>query len=67
MKNNVELPHMTELLPFVGKAQSGKKVFTTATCATCHIVNGEGTDFGPDLSDIGNKAARSSRVPIAAT
>src|SRR5690606_15766064 len=28
-------------------------------CASCHIADGAGTDFGPGLSDIGNKLSRS--------
>ena len=38
-----------------GDAAHGKDVFKTATCVTCHIVNGEGTNFGPELSEIGTK------------
>ncbi|SVC38841.1 uncharacterized protein METZ01_LOCUS291695, partial [marine metagenome] len=33
----------------------GKAVFQKAGCIACHIVQGEGLDFGPELSDIGNK------------
>ena len=46
----------TELL-LAAKPDSakGKTVFQKAGCIACHIVQGEGLDFGPDLSDIGNK------------
>jgi putative membrane-bound dehydrogenase-like protein len=33
----------------------GKAVFQKAGCIACHIVQGEGFNFGPELSDIGNK------------
>jgi putative membrane-bound dehydrogenase-like protein len=36
-------------------ASRGKAVFQKAGCIACHIVQGEGLDFGPELSDIGNK------------
>ncbi len=41
-----------------GDPNAGKAVFTTY-CATCHVVNGAGIDFGPGLSDIGSKLSRS--------
>ncbi|MCG2461245.1 PQQ-dependent sugar dehydrogenase [Flavobacteriaceae bacterium F89] len=41
-----------------GDPNAGKAVFTTY-CATCHVVDGNGTDFGPGLSDIGSKLSRS--------
>ena len=55
MKGDVPLPQMTELLTQEGNVARGKEVFVSATCIECHIVNGEGTDFGPDLSTIGTK------------
>ena len=34
----------------------GKDVFANAgTCIKCHIVNGSGTEIGPDLSEVGDK------------
>ena len=27
-------------------------------CANCHRINGQGTDFGPDLSEIGTKLGK---------
>ncbi len=38
-----------------GDAENGKKLFETVGCQACHSVNGEGEDFAPDLSNIGNK------------
>ena len=36
-------------------ASKGKAMFQKAGCIACHIVQGEGFDFGPELSDIGSK------------
>ena len=38
-----------------GNAANGKTVFMNA-CALCHMVNNEGYDFGPKLTEIGGKA-----------
>ena len=43
------------LLAAKPNAARGKAVFQKAGCIACHIVQGEGFDFGPELSDIGNK------------
>ena len=43
------------LLAAKPNAVKGKAVFQKAGCIVCHIVQGEGLDFGPELSDIGNK------------
>lgn len=39
--------------PLPGDPSLGRDVYGRSACATCHIVNGEGTGIGPDLSDIG--------------
>lgn len=44
-----------------GNVQLGQKVFSTY-CATCHRVNGEGINFGPDLSEIGSKLSREAML-----
>ena len=49
-----KLPSVGELAAMTGNATNGQKVFA-ANCAVCHQVNGEGMDFGPKLSEIGNK------------
>ena len=49
------VPQMTELLVYVGNPERGKKVFEKAECSTCHLIEGTGTVFGPDLSMIGEK------------
>ena len=58
LKNAEPLPQMTELLVFVGNPQRGADVFESATCSDCHVVNGAGTSFGPDLSKIGDKLSK---------
>lgn len=50
----VSLPPVNELVKRQGEPAKGKKVFDTY-CASCHQVNGAGTRFGPDLSEIGSK------------
>jgi putative heme-binding domain-containing protein len=53
------------LLALQGDAERGRQIFYelagTGLCARCHITNGKGTDFGPDLSHI---ASRYSRAEI---
>jgi cytochrome c oxidase cbb3-type subunit 3 len=36
-----------------GDPQKGREVYESAGCANCHMINGEGGDSGPDLSNIG--------------
>jgi putative heme-binding domain-containing protein len=59
-QNNQPLPPLAELIRRKGNIESGKRVFNTATaaCASCHKVNGQGTEVGPDLSEIGSKLAK---------
>lgn len=48
-----------KLLALKGDAHRGKRVFFelngTGMCQRCHIINGRGTAFGPDLSHIASK------------
>lgn len=52
------------LLALRGDARRGRQVFfgagaaATGLCARCHKLNGEGTDFGPDLAHIASKYNR---------
>ncbi len=39
--------------PLPGDVDRGAAVYARAGCATCHIVNGQGSGLGPELSDIG--------------
>ncbi len=43
-----KLPSLAELLGLKGDAVRGKQVATA--CQTCHRINGEGTDYGPDIT-----------------
>jgi len=54
-KGSEKVPPIEKLVTMKGDAVHGKEVFKTATCVTCHIINGEGTSFGPELSEIGAK------------
>ncbi|PHN08274.1 PVC-type heme-binding CxxCH protein [Flavilitoribacter nigricans] len=49
-----ELPPIRVLAATVGNAVRGRALFENQ-CQICHRVNGQGVQFGPDLSDIGNK------------
>lgn len=51
------LPTIPELAEKDGSVSAGKSVFATY-CRTCHQVEGQGTEFGPDLSQIGDKLAK---------
>lgn len=58
-KDSTPLPSLAELVEATGDAERGKAVFNaTGTCRNCHQVNGDGTEVGPDLSEIGKKLAR---------
>ncbi|QMU31270.1 PVC-type heme-binding CxxCH protein [Adhaeribacter radiodurans] len=48
------LPPIEQLATLTGDPVNGKAVFSQS-CVACHKVNGEGTPFGPELSEIGNK------------
>jgi putative heme-binding domain-containing protein len=56
-KEGKVLPPMEALLEKDGVASGGKIVFTNL-CSTCHQVNGEGVNFGPNLSEIGDKLSK---------
>lgn len=51
------IPPFSELMTMVGKRDSGAVVFQTY-CSSCHQVKGQGTAFGPDLSEIGSKLSK---------
>lgn len=53
-----------------GDPEQGRELYEATLCSTCHVVNGEGIAFGPDLSDIGllrgsRHLRESIRVPEA--
>ncbi|MGI9175037.1 MAG: PVC-type heme-binding CxxCH protein [Rhodothermales bacterium] len=52
--NSTELPPIAELATRRGDPAQGEVVYGQL-CSTCHVVGGEGMDFGPALSEIGDK------------
>ena len=50
------LPAVSELMKREGDPKKGKTVFMRL-CFQCHKVDGQGIEFGPDLSEIGSKLA----------
>ena len=59
-QNSQPLPPVSELVQMKGDAANGAKVFSRPSpgCANCHIVNGQGTDLGPNLSEVGSKLGK---------
>ena len=58
-RSESKLPPLPELMAMEGEINAGKASFQKY-CISCHQVNGEGIDFGPDLSEIGNKLSKSA-------
>jgi putative membrane-bound dehydrogenase-like protein len=56
-KEGAPLPTISVLVDKQGDHVKGKEVFQTL-CSNCHQVNGEGVNFGPDLSEIGSKLSK---------
>lgn len=53
------LPPVSELVKRRGDVERGKGLFAgKATCSQCHIVQQQGKNVGPDLSEIGTKLSR---------
>jgi putative heme-binding domain-containing protein len=59
-RNHEVLPPVRELLKRRGDAVRGAEVFARkdVNCMSCHKVNGQGTDLGPGLSEIGDKLGK---------
>jgi len=59
-KNSEPLPPISELVKLKGNPVTGAEVFRRGAvgCIKCHQVKGEGTDFGPNLSEIGAKLGK---------
>ena len=55
--DNSNLAPVSTLIKLNGNAGNGRSIFSNV-CASCHQVNNEGTNFGPDLSEIGVKYAK---------
>ncbi len=59
-QNARPLPPIAELIKSRGDPQKGASIFRrdTVGCLKCRQINGEGVDFGPNLSEIGTKLAK---------
>jgi len=59
-RNSEPLPPLSELVARHGDITNGAAVFRSdiVGCIKCHQVNGEGIDFGPNLSEIGTKLGK---------
>ena len=59
-QNAEPLPPLAELSRMKGDPAKGAKVFSSqaVACSSCHQVQGQGIDFGPNLSEIGGKLGK---------
>ncbi|MEJ0029801.1 MAG: c-type cytochrome [Bacteroidota bacterium] len=57
IKDGKPLSAISTLAYRTGDVVKGQTVFES-TCAQCHAVKGKGTNFGPDLSEIGDKLSK---------
>ena len=59
-QNASPLPPIAELVKMPGNAANGAAIYARQSpgCITCHVVRGQGTDFGPNLSEIGSKLGK---------
>ncbi len=53
-----KFPPLAELMKLKGDAAKGQQMFMRAGCVACHQVKGQFINFGPDLSQIGNKLSQ---------
>ena len=59
IKGGKPLPPITQLVNAKGDIARGAKAFATVgQCANCHVVNKQGKEVGPNLSEIGGKLSR---------
>ncbi|MEY2407849.1 MAG: hypothetical protein QOF48_519 [Verrucomicrobiota bacterium] len=63
-QNASPLPPIAELVKMAGDPARGAKVYARQSpgCITCHVVHGAGTDFGPNLSEIGGKLGKDALI-----
>jgi putative heme-binding domain-containing protein len=52
-----QLPPIRSLVASASDPDRGGEVFTTY-CSRCHVAGGQGENFGPDLSEIGDKLSK---------
>ena len=53
-----KFPPLADLMKLKGDAAKGQGMFMQAGCVACHQVKGQFINFGPDLSQIGNKLSQ---------
>jgi len=53
-----KFPPLADLMKLKGDASKGQQMFMQAGCVACHQVKGQFINFGPDLSQIGNKLSK---------
>jgi putative membrane-bound dehydrogenase-like protein len=53
-----KFPSLAELMKVKADASKGQAMFMQAGCVACHQVKGQFINFGPDLSQIGNKLSQ---------
>jgi putative heme-binding domain-containing protein len=51
----VEMNHLFDVELTSRNFKKGKAYFTATTCSRCHAVRGEGSNIGPDLTQIGTR------------
>jgi putative heme-binding domain-containing protein len=56
-KEGASLPAISVMVEKKGDAVKGKEVFKSV-CINCHRANGDGVNFGPELSEIGDKLSK---------
>lgn len=59
-RNAEPLPPISELIKRTGNPARGQEIYASqnAACSACHVVNGQGVDVGPQLSEIGAKLGK---------
>ena len=53
-----KLPSIPDLMKLQGDGSKGPVMFAMAGCVGCHQIKGQFVNFGPDLSQIGNKLSK---------
>jgi len=53
-----KFPPLADLMKLKGDATKGQAMFMQAGCVACHQVKGQFINFGPDLTQIGNKLSQ---------